>query len=265
MELLHAVILAVIQGFTEFLPISSSGHLVLAPHFLDWQDQGLAFDVAVHLGTLIAVVLFFRKELLAMTAAWIRSVAGGPRTPDSRMAWAVIWGTVPVAIAGFFVAGPVEDYLRSPPLVAATTAGFGVILWLADFRGRHERDEFSLGWSDVLIIGLIQVLALIPGTSRSGITMTAGLLLGLTREASARFSFLLAIPVIIAASTLETVRLLESPAPADWKALGAGTLVSAIVAYFTIRWFLSFLGRIGMLPFAIYRLVLAMVIVVYLG
>jgi len=265
MELLHAIILAIIQGFTEFLPISSSGHLVLVPHFLDWRDQGLAFDVAVHLGTLAAVVLFFRRQLLAMTVAWFRSVAGGPRTPDSSMAWAVIWGTVPVAIAGFFVAGPVEEYLRTPLLVAATTGGFGVLLWLADFRGRRERDEFSLGWSDVLIIGLIQVLALIPGTSRSGITMTAGLLLGLTREASARFSFLLAIPVIIAAATLETVRLLESPAPADWRALGVGTLVSAIVAYLTIRWFLSFLGRVGMLPFAIYRLVLAIVIVVYLG
>jgi len=265
MDLLHAAILAVIQGFTEFLPISSSGHLVLAPYFLDWEDQGLAFDVAVHLGTLAAVVLYFRKELIAMITAWLRSVTGGPRSPESRMAWAIIWGTVPVAIAGFFVAGSVEEHLRSPMLVASTTAGFGVLLWLADIRGARRRDEFSLSWSDVLVIGLIQALALIPGTSRSGVTMTAGLLLGLTREASARFSFLLAVPVIVAAASLETVHLLESPAPADWTALGVGALVSAIVAYLTIRWFLSFLGRMGMLPFAIYRLFLAAVIVLYLG
>lgn len=264
MDLFHAFWLAVIQGFTEFLPISSSGHLVLAPHFLGWPDQGLAFDVAVHLGTLLAVVWFFRVQLLAMTRDWFRSIAGGPATADSRMAWAVVWGTVPVAIIGFFVAGPVEAYLRSPMLVAATTAGFGILLWLADVRGRRARDEYSLAWSDVIIIGLTQALALIPGTSRSGITMTAGLLLGLTREAAARFSFLLAVPVILAASVLETVHLVRSPELVDWMALGVGTVVSALVAYLTIRWFLAFLGRMGMLPFAIYRLVLAAVIVIYL-
>jgi len=263
MDAAHAIWLAIVQGFTEFLPISSSGHLVLAPHVLGWPDQGLAFDVAVHLGTLVAVVLYFRVELTAMALAWFRSVGGGPASADSRMAWAVIWGTVPVAIAGFFVAGPVEAYLRSPMLVAATTAGFGVLLWLADIRGERQRDEFSLNWSDVLIIGLIQVLALIPGTSRSGITMTAGLLLGLTREASARFSFLLAVPVILAAAVLETASLLERPEPADWSALAIGVGVSAVVAYLTIRWFLAFLGRIGMLPFAVYRLALALAIVLY--
>lgn len=265
MDLLHAVLLAILQGFTEFLPISSSGHLILAPRFLDWPDQGLAFDVAVHLGTLLAVIVYFRAELTAMAGAWFRSVAGGEGSQDSRMAWAVIWGTVPVAIAGFFVAGPVESYLRSPMLVASTTAGFGLLLWLADARGSRKRDEYSLGWSDVMIIGLIQVLALVPGTSRSGITMTAGLLLGLTREASARFSFLLAIPVILAAALLETVRLLERSEPAHWDALAIGTLVSAAVAYLTIRWFLAFLGRMGMLPFAVYRVLLAGAILLYFG
>jgi undecaprenyl-diphosphatase len=265
MDLLHAVLLAILQGFTEFLPISSSGHLILAPRFLDWPDQGLAFDVAVHLGTLLAVVAYFRSELTSMAGAWFRNVVGEEASPDSRMAWAVIWGTVPVAIAGFFVAGPVESYLRSPMLVASTTAGFGLLLWLADARGSRRRDEYSLTWSDVMIIGLIQVLALVPGTSRSGITMTAGLLLGLTREASARFSFLLAIPVILAAALLETVRLIERPEPAHWDALAVGTLVSAAVAYLTIRWFLTFLGRMGMLPFAIYRALLAVAILLYFG
>ncbi len=265
MDLLHAVWLAVLQGFTEFLPISSSGHLVLVPRFLGWPDQGLAFDVAVHLGTLIAVVGYFRHELLNMARAWFRSVAGGPGTPDSRLAWAVIWGTVPVAIAGFLLADTVEAEMRSPLLVASTTAGFGVLLWLADARGRRNRDEFSLGWSDVMLIGLVQVLALVPGTSRSGITMTAGLLLGLSREASARFSFLLAVPVILAAASLETARLLRTPQSADWVAMGVGTAVSALVAYLTIRYFLRFLGRIGMLPFAIYRVLIALLILYAFG
>jgi undecaprenyl-diphosphatase len=264
MDLLHAVFLALVQGFTEFLPISSSGHLVLAPSFLSWEDQGLAFDVAVHLGTLIAVVAYFRHELLTMAVDWLRSVTGGPVTSESRLAWAIIWGTVPVAFAGFMISDPVEAYLRNPMVVATSTAGFGVLLWLADVRGRRQRDEHSLGWSDVMLIGLAQVLALIPGTSRSGITMTAGLLLGLTREASARFSFLLAVPVILAAALLQTVKLLKAPEPADWAALGVGVAVAAVVAYLTIGWFLRVLGRVGMWPFAVYRLLLAAAIVVVL-
>ena len=261
MDLLHAVFLAVLQGFTEFLPISSSGHLVLAPNLLTWPDQGLAFDVAVHLGTLVAVVAYFRRDLTVMAVDWLRSVTGGPATSESRLAWAVIWGTVPVSLAGFLIAGPVEAYLRDPLLVASTTGGFGVLLWLADVRGRRQRDEHSLGWSDVVLIGLAQVLALVPGTSRSGITMTAGLLLGLTREAAARFSFLLAVPVILAASLFETVKLMRAPVPADWFALGVGTATSAVVAYLTIGWFLRVLGKVGMWPFALYRVILAILIV----
>ncbi len=265
MDLIQTLLLAIVQGLTEFLPVSSSGHLILAPSLLGWSDQGLAFDVAVHFGTLIAVVFFFRHELLAMTRDWFGSVTGGVATADSRLAWAVIWGTVPVAIAGFFAAEVVETHLRGPLLVASTTAGFGVLLWLADARGDRDRDEYSLTWADVMIIGMIQVLALVPGTSRSGITMTAGLLLGLSRAGSARFSFLLSVPVIIAAAVFETVGLYRSPEPADWTALLIGVAASAIVAYLTIRWFLAMLGRIGMMPFAIYRILLAIVILVVLS
>jgi len=261
MDILHSIFLAIIQGLTEFLPVSSSGHLVLVPRMLGWPDQGLAFDVAVHFGTLIAVVTYFRHELIAMTRGWFASALGGPATPDSRLAWSVIWGTVPVAIAGFFVADTIEEYLRSPMLVASTTAGFGILLWLADARGTRERDEYSLNWSDVMIVGLIQVLALVPGTSRSGITITAGLLLGLSRAGSARFSFLLSVPVIIAAAVFETVKISRDPFPADWVALSTGVVASAVVAYLTIRWFLSFSSRFGMLPFAIYRVALAVLIV----
>jgi undecaprenyl-diphosphatase len=261
MDTLQAIWLAVLQGFTEFLPISSSGHLVLAPRVMGWPDQGLAFDVAVHLGTLIAVVTYFRHDLVAMTGAWLRSVTGGPSSPDARLASAVIWGTLPVALAGFFLAGSVETEFRSPLVVASTTGGFGVVLWLADRRGDRSRDHYSLRWREVMLIGLVQVLALVPGTSRSGITMTAGLLLGLSREAAARFSFLLAVPVILAAATLETAHLLEAPEPADWTALGVGMAASALVAYLTIRYFLAYIGRVGMWPFAVYRVLLALWIV----
>jgi len=265
MDLWQAIWFAVLQGFTEFLPISSSGHLVLAPHLMGWPDQGLAFDVAVHFGTLIAVVAYFRRDLMLMARDWLRAVTGGPSTPDSRLATAVIWGTVPVALAGFFLAGLAESEFRAPLMVASTTAGFGIVLWLADRRGQRTRDHYSLQWSDVMLIGMVQVLALVPGTSRSGITMTAGLLLGLSREASARFSFLLAVPVILAASALKTVHLVGSPEPTDWVALGVGVVASAVVAYLTIRYFLAYIGRMGMWPFAVYRVALALWIVYALG
>ncbi|MEJ2522868.1 MAG: undecaprenyl-diphosphate phosphatase [Gammaproteobacteria bacterium] len=265
MDTVQAVILAFLQGFTEFLPISSSGHLILVPQFLGWADQGLAFDVAVHLGTLAAVLAYFRRDLVVMGRDWFASLAGGESTPDSRLAWRVILGTVPVVVAGGLLAGPVEESLRSPLVVGAATAGFGVLLWLADRRGARVRDEHSLSWTDALIVGLAQVLALIPGTSRSGITMTAGLMLGLRREAAARFSFLLAIPVILAAATLELAVLMRTPGPQDWNALAVGTAVSAVVAYVTIRGFLALLNRMGMAPFAVYRVLLgALIFWVYL-
>jgi undecaprenyl-diphosphatase len=260
MDLIHAVILAFLQGFTEFLPISSSGHLVLVPKLLGWPDQGLAFDVAVHLGTLTAVLAYFRRELVPMGRAWFASLGGAARNREARLAWWVIWGTVPVVVAGGLLAGPVEASLRSPLVIGATTAGFGVVLWLADARGARTRDEYSLSWADALLIGLAQAVALVPGTSRSGITMTAALLLGLDRQAAARFSFLLSIPVILAASVLELSALLRMPGPPDWAALAVGTAVSGVVAYLTIRGFLALLGRIGMAPFAIYRLLLGAVI-----
>ena len=260
MDLVQAVILAFVQGLTEFLPISSSGHLVLVPKFLGWPDQGLAFDVAVHLGTLAAVLAYFRRDLVPMGRDWLASLGGRPRTPEARLAWWVIWGTVPVVAIGGLAADAIEAGLRSPQVIAVTTAGFGVLLWLADARGARARDEYSLGWADALLIGLAQATALVPGVSRSGITMTAALLLGLDRQAAARFSFLLSIPVIVAAGVLETSVLLGRDEPVDWTLLAVGTVVSGVVAYLTIRAFLALLGRIGMAPFAVYRLLLGALI-----
>jgi undecaprenyl-diphosphatase len=262
MDWLQVFVLAIVQGLTEFLPISSSAHLILAPVVLGWRDQGLAFDVAVHLGTLIAVVAYFRRELVVMTGHWLRSARGGETSAEARLAWAVIFGTVPVGLAGLAFDDFIETALRSPLVIATTTVAFGVLLGYADWRGRRARDEYSLRWSDVLLIGIAQALALIPGTSRSGITMTAGLLLGLTREASARFSFLLSIPVIVLAGGYEALKLLRAPQAADWGVLLVGTVLSGIAAYACIYAFLRLLERIGMLPFVAYRLLLGLVLFV---
>jgi undecaprenyl-diphosphatase len=264
MEILNALCLAVLQGLTEFLPISSSGHLILVPALLGWTDQGLAFDVAVHLGSLVAVIAYFRREWVNMTGGWLRSLRGD-MTPDGRLAWLVIAGSVPLAMVGLLVAGWVEDHLRSAMVVAAATAGFGLLLWAADYFSARQRDEHSLSVSDAMLVGAAQTLALIPGTSRSGITMTAALALGLNRDAAARFSFLLSVPAILMSAAWQSLQLFTSDVPVDWIGLSVATVATAVVAFLTIGWFLKFVARSGMLIFAIYRLLLAGVIVYVLA
>ena len=256
MDTLQAVILALVQGLTEFLPISSSAHLILAPRLLGWQDQGLAFDVAVHVGTLIAVVFYFRHEVGRMLLAWLKSIGGGGVDADARLAWYVLLGTVPAVLAGLLLHDLVETQLRSPLVIAFTTVVFGLVLWWADSRGRQRRDEHTLRIADVLVIGCAQALAMIPGTSRSGITMTAALALGLTRTGAARFSFLLSIPVILMAGAYETLKLAETPGPVAWDMLLLGTATAAVSAWLCIHFFLKLVERVGMLPFVIYRLLL---------
>jgi len=255
MLLIQIIILAIVQGLTEFLPISSSAHLILVPQLSDWPDQGLAFDVAVHVGTLSAVVWYFRCEVITMARDWGRSCVRRQQTGESRLAWAVVLGSIPVAIFGLLLHDRVDTTLRSPLVIAWATIGFGLLLWLADVIGRRMRDEHRLNWKDVVVIGLAQALALIPGTSRSGITMTAGLLMGLTRTAAARFSFLLSIPAILMAGTYKALKLIEQGS-VEWLPLLLGAVISALTAYLCIHWFLKLLDRIGMLPFVIYRLLL---------
>ena len=248
--------LGILQGLTEFLPISSSAHLILLPLLFGWEDQGLAFDVAVHVGTLSAVVYYFRKDVRALITAWFASVVQGNNTQQSKLAWLIIIGTIPVGLAGLLLGDFVEAELRSPIVIAVATVLFGLLLWYSDIKGSRQRQEFSLTIKDAVIVGLFQVLALIPGTSRSGITMTAGLLLGMTRETAARFSFLLSIPLIFLAGSLKTLELASSDIIIDWGALVTGAIVSAISAFICIALFLKVLDKMGMLPFVIYRLVL---------
>ncbi|WP_133510167.1 undecaprenyl-diphosphate phosphatase [Candidatus Thiosymbion oneisti] len=269
METTQIVLLSVVQGLTEFLPISSSGHLILTPLLFGYALQGLAFDVAVHLGTLVAVMLYFRGEVAAMAAALVDSLkVRRLATPDAELAWMIVLASIPVVLLGLPLKSLLELLREDDRLialvVAATTISFGVVLWMADVRGSRSRDEYGLGWKGALLVGCFQAIAIIPGTSRSGITITAGLILGLTRKAASRFSFLLAIPTILMAGGLETLQLIQSADPVDWTALWLGTFLSFVVAYLTIHFFLGFIEKISMLPFVLYRLLLGALILVLL-
>lgn len=266
MEVLHAIFLAVIQGITEFLPISSSAHLILPSQIFGWEDQGLAFDVAVHLGSLCAVVMALRQEVMQLTLGSLQAVRQRQMNQDFMLALWVVLATLPVVVFGFLLKDLVETTLRSALVIAYSTILFGLALWYADHRNQSRtadsRDEFSMSLRDALLIGLAQCLALIPGTSRSGITMTAALLLGLSRTAAARFSFLLSIPTIAGASLLMTRDLLEASEPVDWGILAIGFGGAAVAAWLCIRFFLALLERTGFLPYVIYRLALGTLLLI---
>lgn len=262
MPVIQIIILAVVQGLTEFLPVSSSAHLLLVPVFTGWPDQGIAFDVGLHAGTLCAVIAYFRKEIGAMSSAWCRSIAGKERTDQARLAWAILFGTIPVGIAGLLMRDVVAGSFRSPVVTAGGLIGFGLLLGWADWRKKGVRTTAQIRWGDVLFIGCAQALALIPGTSRSGITITAGLLAGFSRKEAARFSFLLAIPVIALAGLMETRSLVQTGSMVDWAALLAGMLIAAITAFACIHYFLALIHRIGMQPFVIYRVLLGLLLLV---
>ena len=258
MDWVQAVLLAILQGLTEFLPVSSSAHLILPSQLFGWVEQGLAFDVAVHVGSLAAVLLYFRKEVIDMTRAWFSWVFKQQKSADGRLAWAVIWGTFPVGLVGvlFSSLNIVDDYLRSTTVIATTTIIFALVLWWADSIAKEARDEHSITVKDIIFIGCAQALALIPGTSRSGITMTAGLIMGLSRTAAARFSFLLSIPAIILPGGLKSYELLSSGVAVDWTMMALGAAVSAVAALTCIHYFLILLERVGFKPFIYYRLAL---------
>ena len=262
MDIFQAIVLALVQGLTEFLPISSSAHLILVPVLTGWTDQGLAFDVAVHFGTLAAVIIYFREELGTMAKAWTSSLVTRNPDDEARLAWAVLLGTIPLGLAGLTLHGYVETVLRSSLVIATTTIVFGVLLGYADKVGAQTRCEYRLDAGRVAVIALSQVLALIPGTSRSGITITAGLLVGLDRKAAARFSFLLSVPAIAMAALYETTNLIEVSQPVAWTDIIVGIAVSGVSAYLCIHYFLKLLDRVGMLPFVVYRLILGVALFV---
>lgn len=255
MPILHLVILAAVQGITEFLPISSSGHLVLAPIFLGWPDQGLMIDVAVHVGTLLAVVLYLYKDVGAMLAG-IGRMLKGRRDPGARLFLFLVIGTIPVVGAGLALHHYAPNMFRDLQVIAWATIGFGILLWIADQAGMTVRRIEHLGVLDVFFIGLAQCLALIPGTSRSGITMTAARFIGMERPDAARFSMLLSIPTIIAAGTLSGIDIYQS---GDVQ-LAADAFVAAglsfIFALIAIALMMAWLRRASFTPFVVYRIIL---------
>jgi undecaprenyl-diphosphatase len=221
----------------------------------NWPDQGLDFDLAVHVGTLTAIVVYFRKTLFEMARDWAASVRARRTVGHSPLAWAVVFGTIPAGVAGLLFRHDIETTLRSPFVIAFTTIGYGVLLFVAD-RMPGKRDERSIGWVDVVVIGCAQALALVPGTSRSGVTMTAGLFRGLSREAAARFSFLLAVPVMTAAGLAELAGYANHQGTLDTRAIVLGTIISALTGLACIHYFLKWLTRFGLLPYVVYRIAL---------
>lgn len=252
----HAAVLGLVQGLTEFLPVSSSGHLILVPHVFGWQDQGLSVDAALHMGTLAALIAYFHRELRAMVSGAL----------SRRVATLILVATIPAGAAGLFFGPMVETGLRSPLLIAFTTAFWAVVMWLADRRAvpgsEGSGDQLErIGWAAGLAVGAAQAIALIPGTSRSGITITTGLLAGIDRPTAARYSFLLGIPITAAAGAVKTAQLLETGVPAG----EMGPLLFAVLVSFGSGWLavwflVNYLKRRSLLPFVIYRLILSLII-----
>jgi undecaprenyl-diphosphatase len=256
MTLVQILVLAIIQGLTEFLPISSSAHLILGGKVFGWPDQGLAFDVATHLGTLLAVLVYFSKDLSGMARACLNPPRSAEDRQNRAMAAYLVIASVPALLAGFLFQELVANYLRDVRIIAWTTVLFGLLLWLADALGSRDKPVGAMTWPAALLIGLAQALALVPGVSRSGVTITAGRFLGFGPEAAARFSFLLAIPVVAAAGSFGAVQVARGEAVVNGPGFVLAMAMAAIAGWLCIAAFLALLRRVGLLPFIIYRLLL---------
>ena len=257
--LVQIVVLALIQGLTEFLPVSSSAHLILPAALTDWPDQGLAFDVAVHLGSLAAVLVYYRSDLVDFAKSGWRFAVSGRRDDNLDLLLKIAVGTVPIVVAGVLFKASVETHLRSTTVIAVATIVFGLALGLAD---RRRGDQRTPNYPQAVLIGIAQTLALIPGTSRSGITITAALALGLARPDAARFSFLLAIPAIAGAAAYTAIEAGRTDS-LPWLDLGLGCLIAGLSAFFCIAAFIRFLERTGMAPYVVYRLALGLVLLAF--
>jgi undecaprenyl-diphosphatase len=276
MGIFSAVVLGIIQGLTEFLPVSSSAHLILVPWIFGWQPGGLAFDVSLHVGTAIAVLAYFWKDWFVLAGEVIRGLAEGKPlgNPMRRLAWFLAIGTIPAMAVGLTLEKTVEDRLRSPLITVFTLIIFGVLLYIAERRSLQNRKTEDYTWADSIWIGLSQALALIPGVSRSGITISSALLRNSERSSAARFSFLLSTPIIVGAGLLEGWRLLaalcntaaggipNSP-EVEWSVVVAGVVSAAVTGFFCIGYFLRYLQTKTFKPFVIYRFALAVVVLAF--
>jgi undecaprenyl-diphosphatase len=261
MTWMQIIVLSIVQGITEFLPISSSGHLILVPAFLGWTDQGIFFDVALHAGSLLAVCVYFRHDLIKILYGSADLFMQIPNSSESKLAAGIALATVPAVIAGLFFSEWIGQNLRGPIVVSFTLAFYAVLMWFADLFASRKRKITEIKLGDAFLIGLAQALALIPGTSRSGITITAGLMLGMRRRDATKFSFILSIPVILLAAGYEFLTMLFSEEIIFWQQLFGAMFLSSVVAYLSISFFMRIVSKIGLIPFVIYRLFLAGIIV----
>ncbi len=266
MSLLHAIILGILQGLTEFLPISSSAHLIIVPWILNWDDGGLTFDVALHAGTLVAVLLFFFKDWVQILAQGFGlKIGNDPMLEKNRgLLWLLAAGTIPGAVAGFLLEKAAEADLRSPFIIATAAIVVGLVMWLADRTGRKQKDIAHVSLADSLMIGIAQALAIIPGVSRSGSTIAAGLFRNLDRTSAARFSFLLSTPIIAGACLKKfwDLHKHEGGLPADMHtAFVAGIVASAITGCIAIAFFLNYLRTRSLSVFVWYRIVFGIIVV----
>lgn len=261
MNFLQAVVLGIVQGLTEFLPISSSAHLLIVPRLLDWKDPGAAFTAVIQLGTMLAVLIYFRKDIVRITVTWLRSLRNKElRTDlDARMGWYIIFGTIPVSVVGLAGSDFIEKGARNLWLNASSLILMGLVLMVAEWAGRQKKEVHDLTLRDGLIIGGFQCLALIPGSSRSGSTITGGLFLGYTREAAARYSFLLSIPAVVLSGLFELRKVSDGGIPVAGTAVA--TVVSFVVGYASIAWLLKFLVRHSTLIFVYYRVALGAILI----
>jgi undecaprenyl-diphosphatase len=264
MDIYQAIILAFIQGISEFLPISSSAHLILLSKLTSFEDQGLSFDVVVHLGTLVAIIFYYRDSITKIIQAFFTK--SYKDSDESKLGWGIIFATIPVGITGLLFKDYIENNLRSIEVIAYATLFFGILLGLADYINKKNiKLKVNINSFDILVIGCFQALALIPGTSRSGITITAGLFLGLGYKLATKFSFLLSIPVILLSSSLIFVDLYKSPEQINVLFLLTGFIISAIFAYFTIYFFIKLIDKLGMMPFVFYRILLGVLLLISLN
>lgn len=274
MNVWQALVLGIVQGLTEFLPISSSAHLILVPWLFGWPEPGLAFNVALHLGTLSAVLVYFYRDLLTIARAWFTGLAQRRPlgSPEARIGWAVLIGSVPAGVVGVLLNDAIDQYFHSGGggtlaigLTAVLLIGLGAALWLAERAGRRSRSLSEVGLRDGFLVGVAQALALLPGVSRSGSTIAAGLFLGFQRAAAARFSFILGIPAIVGAGMLETMHLLRTGLPASERTLFVvGMAASAVTGFLAIAFLLRFLQRRSTAVFVLYRFLLGAFILVWL-
>jgi undecaprenyl-diphosphatase len=258
MNLLHAIVLGALQGFTEVLPISSSAHLILVPWLLKWPESGLTFDVALHLGTFLALAVYFRQDIVELVTSALSVISTRSMdTPAKRLPFLIVAATVPAAVVGKLFEHLFEEMFRSRPLlIAGFLILFGLILGAVDWMGRKQRGLGDIQPGSAMVIGLFQCLALIPGVSRSGITITAGLMLGFTREAAARFSFLLSLPIVAGAALLKSLHLVRHGIPAgEGLPMLVGITVSAVTGYISVAFLLRFVQTRSLSPFVWYRVI----------